>query len=160
MDEHKGPLLVPWLWFLIDFRWRREFCSGSLSCWSPKLSTKKYSQPESRELFYLWEGLGLWAWETASQYLLENCSQVISIKEFIFYDITKETVLLTINIYAQIYVYISFLLWLLTYYNESLKNFLVCNELILLLFFCFKVSLNLKLLAIQYRSYPSKLNVT
>ena len=29
-DGHKGPLLVPWLWTLIEFRKRREVCSGLL----------------------------------------------------------------------------------------------------------------------------------
>ena len=30
VDGYKQPWLVPWLWFLIEFRWRREICSGSL----------------------------------------------------------------------------------------------------------------------------------
>ena len=40
VDGHKRPLLVPRLWFLVVFRWRREVCSESL-CWSPKQSTDK-----------------------------------------------------------------------------------------------------------------------
>ena len=30
VDGNKQPWLVTWLWFLIEFRWRREICSGSL----------------------------------------------------------------------------------------------------------------------------------
>ena len=42
MDGHKGPLPVPWLWFLIEFRWRREIYSGSLHVGCQNCQLKKY----------------------------------------------------------------------------------------------------------------------
>ena len=50
--------------------------SWSLTMWVIKLSTKKCSHNLKAESYFIWwGGLGLWAQETASRYLWENCSK-------------------------------------------------------------------------------------
>ena len=53
LDGYKWPWLVPWPWFLIEFRWSREICSGSLHLGHQSCSLKKYSYNQMVELFYL-----------------------------------------------------------------------------------------------------------
>ena len=69
----KGPLLVPRLRFLVEFRWRREVHSRSLrghhNCW------QKNAQHENCELSFILGKMRTAAPETVSQIALRNCSK-------------------------------------------------------------------------------------
>ena len=65
-DGPKGPLLLPKLQFLMEFRWRREV-KGRFDGRHTQLSTKKDAQHKSCKLSFIWGKMRTVDWERASK---------------------------------------------------------------------------------------------
>ena len=73
-DGHKGLLLVPKFWFLVESNRRKEVHSGSLRGRYNCL-LKKDAQLESCELSFIWGKMRTAAREATSQITLRDCSE-------------------------------------------------------------------------------------
>ena len=70
-DGHKGLLLVPKLWFLVESSRRKEVHSGSL-CGRHNCRLKKDAHLESCELSFIWGKMRTAVGEATSQIVLRD----------------------------------------------------------------------------------------